>query len=194
MIATRINVLVLAGLASLAGLSAGCGDLVRQGTGSYTLVIDSLEASAGASGEVGTTLQSDVFTGGGVISDSGSVTLRLIAKNPFGPSPSDLNSVVISRYRVTFRRSDGRNTPGEDVPFPFDSALTIRVPAGGSASAGFEFVRHNAKREAPLAGLRTSLVKISTIADISFFGRDMAGNDVAATGSIGVTFGDFADP
>jgi hypothetical protein len=158
------------------------------------LVVDNLEATAGGTGDTGATLQSDVLTGGGVINDTATVTLRSISKDPLGAAPSEINSITITRYRVTFRRADGRNTPGEDVPFPFDSAFTVTVPAGGTASAGFEFIRHNAKREAPLAALRTSLVKISTIADVSFFGRDQAGNEVSTSGSIGVTFGDFADP
>jgi hypothetical protein len=51
-----------------------------------------------------------------------------------------------------------------------------------------------AKLEAPLGALAQSLVIISTIADVTFFGRDQAGNEVSATGSIGVQFGDFADP
>jgi hypothetical protein len=188
-----INTLVL--VIGLALTSAACaGGQVRQGRSPMILVIDSLTATAGGSGTAGSTLQSDVFTAGGVISDSGSVTFRLVPKDPIGAAPSEVNAVVIDRYRVEFRRSDGRRTPGEDVPFPFDSALTVRVPPLGPVSAGFEFVRHNAKREAPLAALRTSLVKISTIADITFFGKDLAGNDVSATGSIGVTFGDFADP
>lgn len=189
-----INVLMLAGLASLPVLSAGCGDLVRQGHSSYMLVIDSLTGTSGATDATGATLQSDVITNGGFINDTGTVTLRLIAKDPNGVSPSDINSVTINRYRVTFRRSDGRNVPGVDVPQPFDSAVTVRVPAGGSVSVGFEFIRHTAKLEAPLAGLRSGLVIIATVADVSFFGRDQAGNDMTATGSIGVQFGDFADP
>jgi hypothetical protein len=32
---------------------------------------------------------------------------------------------------------------------------------------------------------------LSTIADVTFYGRDQAGNDVTAVGSIGVNFGDF---
>jgi hypothetical protein len=68
----------------------------------------------------------------------------------------------------------------------------------GSASAGttfsFELIRHTAKQEAPLLALRASPVIISTVADITFVGQDQAGNDLSATGSIGVQFGNFADP
>ena len=39
--------------------------------------------------------------------------------------------------------------------------------------------------------LRRSAVLLSMIADVTFIGRDQVGNDVVATGSIGITFGDF---
>jgi hypothetical protein len=29
---------------------------------------------------------------------------------------------------------------------------------------------------------------------VTFYGQDHAGNDVAATGNIGITFGNFGDP
>jgi hypothetical protein len=35
---------------------------------------------------------------------------------------------------------------------------------------------------------------ISTIADITFYGRDQVGNDVSITGSISVNFSDWGDP
>jgi hypothetical protein len=35
---------------------------------------------------------------------------------------------------------------------------------------------------------------ISTVAEITFYGRDLAGNEVSVTGFLQVNFGDFADP
>ena len=58
----------------------------------------------------------------------------------------------------------------------------------------WKLIRHTAKFEAPLLGLRNSFSIIATVADITFFGRDQAGREIAATGSIGVQFGNFADP
>ena len=57
-------------------------------------------------------------------------------------------------------------------------------------------MRHTAKLEAPLLALRDlgGRIEIATIADITFYGRDLAGNEVAVTGSISVNFADFADP
>ena len=50
---------------------------------------------------------------------------------------------------MRYIRADGRNTPGVDVPYGFDGALTATV--SGSTTVGFELVRHIAKEEAPLA-------------------------------------------
>ena len=35
---------------------------------------------------------------------------------------------------------------------------------------------------------------ITTIAKVTFYGKDHAGNEVAAVGQIGITFGNFGDP
>jgi hypothetical protein len=200
------------GLVALTGaISAGCGDVVRQGRGPVQVVIQSLQAASGAEPEeLGGTLQSDVVTvvertvnGQQVdvpttFNDVGEVTMALILKDPGQPgapaSPSSINQVTITRYRVMYRRSDGRNTPGTDIPFPFDSAVTFTVPAEGTVTAGFQIVRHTAKEEAPLAALAFNPDVISTIAEVTFFGRDQAGNDVSATGAIGIDFGNFGDP
>ena len=198
--AKSINVLLLAWTAGLAGVTAGCGEFIRQDRSPVTLVIDALEASPGSATTptFSGTLQSDVLTRGGIISDSGRVTMRLIMKDVLTAATA-VNAVTITRYRVTFRRSDGRNTPGVEVPHPFDSAITFTVAAGTTSVRSFELIRHIAKLEAPLLGLRdqnnnVNWTIISTIADVTFFGRDQAGNEVSASGTIGIQFGDFADP
>jgi hypothetical protein len=179
----------------LVGMTAGCSDFIRQDRSSVTLVIDALEGASGAEDEpiFTGTLQSDVVTGGGVFSDPGRVTIRLIMKDP-GEVAAATNAVTITRYLVTFRRADGRNTPGVDVPFPFDSAMTFTISPGTTNVAGFELVRHNAKFEQPLLGLTNSFVTLSTVADVTFLGRDQAGREVSTRGSIGIQFGNFADP
>ena len=204
----RIGTLTLA-LAAL--VSAGCGEFVRQGRAPAQVVIVSLQAASGARpAQMTGTLQSDVLTTvkrtvngqqvdvPTVFSDSGLITMSLILKDPGQPgiasTPSAINQVTFTRYRVTYQRSDGRNTPGVDVPYPFDGAVTFTVPAEGSVSAGFEIVRHVAKDEAPLRALTTSGQIISTIAEVTFWGQDQAGNEVQASGSILIDFGNFGDP
>jgi hypothetical protein len=202
----------LAGVVVAAGTLAACGEFVRDGRAPARLIVDSLQGASGADpGGLGTTLSSDVLTivtTGGTCSDAnpcptrfndvGQVSLRIQLRDigsPTSPAtPSPLNAVTINRYHVQYRRSDGRNAQGVDVPFAFDSAMTFTVPESGSASGGFDLVRNIAKREAPLAALESGDTMITTIADVTFYGRDQAGNDVSVTGSIGVTFGNFADP
>jgi hypothetical protein len=196
---------------ALAALSAACGDVVREGRAPVQVVVNSLQAASGASpSEMGGNLLSDVVTlvdrqvGDETVqvpttfNDVGQVTLSLILKDPGNPgspsAPSAINQVTINRYRVTYRRTDGRNTPGVDVPFPFDSAVSFTIPATGTVTAGFEIVRHTAKEEAPLASLRANLDVIATITEVTFYGRDQAGNDVSVSGTLGINFGNFADP
>ena len=208
----KANTTKLIGAAAALGaaLAGGCGEVARNGRAPAMVIIDSLQGASGADPSgFGNTLSSDVITkveradndGGDyftVYSDVGRVAMRLTLRDPGIPglaaSPSTLNEVTFTRYHVSFRRADGRNTPGVDVPHPFDSAVTFTVGGGGTASAGFELVRLIAKQESPLAALVTGSVFISTIADVTFYGRDQAGNDVSATGSIGIVFGNFADP
>lgn len=200
-------------IAALAAVSASCGSVVRDGRSPVYLVIDQLLASRGAPtpGQYSGTLLSDVVTnvttGGGcttsnpcptIFNDLGRVTIRMSPKD-IGPgataaAPSLNNEVTITRYRVVFRRSDGRNTPGVDVPYGFDGAATGTVPVGGALILDFELVRHIAKAEAPLVYLTSNLNVISTIADVSFYGRDQVGNEVSVTGQILINFANHGDP
>ena len=192
------GILVLALGAGLIG-SASC--TMRQGEGNSYLIVESLRASAGGDDEdAGTNLQSDVFTNGSVIEDEGIVTFRLGLKDPGGvgtpTEASSNNFITVNRYRVTYFRADGRNTPGVDVPFPFDGAFTVTVGSEGSAEANFSLVRIQTKAEAPLRALRggSGANVISTIAEVTFFGHDQTGNAVSAVARISIDFADFADP
>ena len=204
-----------AGLAALMGAAllgvAGCGKVARTGQSPAFLIIDSIEGASGADpNNFGTVVASDVVTlvqvsGQAqrvptIFADPGRVQFRLALRNPGSPasptSPSTLNEITITRYRVQYRRSDGRNVQGVDVPYGFDGAFTATVPAGGSLSAGFDLVRIQAKLEPPLSNLVNfgGQNVISTIAEVTFFGRDQVGNEVSVTGSISVNFSDFGDP
>ena len=178
-------------------LSSACGDVARQGRGAQQLVVASILAASGTDGVptsfVNGPLLSDVVDDAGtVFNDFGQASLRLVAKNPTGPAPTELNDVTVTRFRVVFRRSDGRNVQGVDVPYSFDGAVNVTVPASGSALAVFELVRHAAKVEAPLVTLSGNPIVVTTIAEVTFFGRDLAGNEVSGTGNIQVNFANFA--
>lgn len=192
----------LAALAAGAAGSSSCTSAVRQGDGSSFLIIDSLIGVSGAEDfeETGNNLQSDVLTKGGVIEDEGIARLRLALKDPGSATIPTIatsnNFITVTQYRVVFIRTDGRNTPGVDVPWGFDGAVTGTVRAEGTTSFNFPLVRVQAKLEAPLAALANGRGAgvISTIAEITFFGKDQAGRSVSVTGRISVDFADFADP
>jgi hypothetical protein len=200
-----VGVLAMAG-AALA--SAGCGKVAGTGQAPSYLIVASIQGASGAEpGEFGTILNSDVQTlvnqtiNGQqvrvptIFSDIGEVTFRLGLKNPESPTgPSELNSITINRYRVVYRRADGRNVQGVDVPYSFDGAFTVTV--SGDTTAGFDLVRIQAKMESPLANLVSNGggLAISAIAEVTFYGADQAGNQVMATANIGVNFSDWGDP
>jgi hypothetical protein len=197
-------------LAALVSTSVSCGDVVRDGKSPVMLVMQNLQGIAGGNGTPSGTLRSDVQTivtspapcsatnpCATIFNDSGTATISLVLKNigngVVNPTPTTNNEVTITRYRVVYRRADGRNTPGVDVPHGFDGGVTGTVPAGGNLALGFELVRHTAKMEAPLAQLVTSANIIATIADVTFYGQDRVGNEVSVTGSISINFGNFGD-
>jgi hypothetical protein len=186
----------------LAGLSiaaASCGDVATSGRAPVYLVVERLEGAPGNDGKMSTVLQSDVLTNGSIVNDVGQVTLSLAQKdvvqaNTLGPSTN--NNVTINRYHVTYRRADGRNVQGVDVPYAFDGAVTATVHLAGSTTIPFQLVRQVAKAESPLVQLANPSTRtpiITTLADVTFYGQDLVGNEIQATGSIQVDFGNFAD-
>jgi hypothetical protein len=193
------------GAVAMSAAMAGCGgEFVRDSQSPVRLVVSNLESKEQ------NTLLSDVIRMvttpapctdtspcPSVFNDMATVELTLVLRDPGNVaspnSPSLLNQVTINRYRVKFRRADGHNVPGVDVPYDFDSALTVTVLSTGIVEGTFQIVRHSAKEEAPLRSLRFSNDIISTIAEVTFFGRDQAGNEISATSFMGVDFGDFAD-
>jgi len=198
--------------ACLAG-TAGCGgELLRTGRSPVFLTIDTMSAARGsAPASFTSTLLSDVQTlvdttiNGTTVrvptvyNDLGRATISVALKSsgvPGSPAaPTALNAVTLTRYRVSYRRSDGRNQPGIDVPFAIDGGVTLTIPAGGSGVVVFDLVRHAAKSEPPLRNLVDGggLRFISTVADITFYGRDQNGNELMVTGLMDITFADFGD-
>jgi hypothetical protein len=195
---------------ALAGATVSCGSVVRTGRGSAFLVIDSLQGIRGAAtvGTPSSTLLSDVITNVSspapctptapcptVFADQGQVAMHIVMKDAGSASPSaasPINNVTITRYRVVYVRADGRNTPGVDVPFPFDGAVTSTVTESPT-TFGFSLVRVQAKEEAPLVLLRNGNSTVTQLATVTFYGSDQAGNEVSVTGTIEINFGNFGD-
>jgi hypothetical protein len=202
----QMRMRTLVGRLSLAAVvvgTASCGDVVRTGRAPVFLVVSSV-----AGGEESTAfLLSDVIRNRTspapcsatapcptVVNDPGTASLAVNMKDfSVTPAPNNNNAVTINRYRVEYRRSDGRNTPGVDVPFPIEGGATATIPANSVGSVGFELVRHTSKEETPLVELINNSAIISTTAYVTFFGTDQVGNDISATGTILVNFGNFGD-
>jgi hypothetical protein len=187
--------------------SVSCGgELLRTGRAPVYLTIENMSAQAGGEGESAFLLSDvqvlvDVTLPNGqtvqqptIFNDNAVATIGVNLKNP-SITETALNSVTLTRYRVAFRRTDGRNAPGVDVPFGFDGGLGVTIPAGSSRDVAFELVRHQSKLEPPLMNLAGfgGLGFISTIAEVTFWGHDQNGNEVMVTGRIDVQFGDFGD-
>jgi hypothetical protein len=190
----------LAAFVAAAAAAAGCTDFATRGESPTQLLVRNIQTARGA-GTVPTAftagpLLSDVQDANGtVFDDFASVTLRAQLKDlgaiGVASTPTVMNDITVSRYRVSFRRSDGRNVEGVDVPRSFEGALTATIVPNGELAVVVELVRHVAKLEAPLAALRNNLDVISADAEITFFGRDQAGNAVSASGSVLVNFANF---
>jgi hypothetical protein len=189
--------------------AGSCNEGTRATRSSSFLVIEQFQASSGASPTTfNNTLSSDVVTnvkvsGSDAVSptvfeDFGRVIMRLGFKDPGIPSnpstPTSANFITVTHYRVDYRRTDGRNTPGVDVPYPFEGGLTFSVLDIGSGT--FTLVRGQSKLEPPLLALRNGggAVLIGTIADVTFFGHDQTGSSVTTKASMFINFADFGDP
>jgi hypothetical protein len=196
----------------LAVATGSCGDVVRQSQSPVFLVINTLggRRGGGADPKFSSPLISDVITNvttpkpcapespcPTVFSDTGEVefeiALKDIGNSTVPTEPTTNNSVTITRYRVNYRRADGRNTPGVDVPYGFDGAMTVTVLPGQKPKTGFELVRLVAKVESPLVQLRGNFTVITTIAEVTFFGTDRVGNDISATVNMQIDFSNFGD-
>jgi hypothetical protein len=189
--------------------TTSCSSTVRTGDSPMFLVIQNIAGIRGGptAGQSGALLISDVLTqvttgnAGGractqlapcpfVFGDSGTATLSLAKKDVSSPAaPTTNNQVTISRINVHYRLSSGTGA----LPADFDTFATATVTAVGSVTMGFELVRVQAKEAPPLSLLAGGGPKLAVVADLTFFGKDQVGNDISATGSIQIEFGDWAD-
>lgn len=193
--------------AATAATAVSCGispDFVQQDESQVILRVLGITATgSGLNSEESAFLLSDVAFKGSVINDNAVLTLQALTKNqnvPDGTSPGPVNDVILDRYDVVYRRSDGLNQPGVDVPFTISSGMAQVIPAGGdSAEAAIIVVRHQAKDEPPLKNLRANSAGfggediLTVYADITVYGRTTSGQRVQATGRLQITFADFAD-
>lgn len=113
--------------------------------------------------------------------DIGTVRLETRLKNPVGNNQG-FNDVKITRYRVSYVRTDG----GTVVPASFVRSVDMFLAAGASSSLGsFLVFQQDAIVQAPFASLirngrdvetQRPIIKLDIITD--FFGETLAGETV----------------
>jgi len=154
----------------------------------------------------GLVLVSDVST---VATDTVGVTVGVRPKNPLNTVvPQVAEAVIIEQYRVRFFRTDGQNVEGQDVPFSFTGGLTQAVDIGTTGGANVvvsvPLIRVQAKQEAPLRNFRNLVStsgqtsnggvlvpRVTMTAEITLFGRTIAGEAVSDTGRVTIDFVDL---
>jgi len=207
---TRMCFLRIFAATGLVAASVSCGSVAREGRGGSFIVLDSLQGIRGAvtPAPAAAVLISDVITNvtspapcapdapcPTVFNDLGSAVMHIVMKDAGSATPTTptaINDITLSRYRVEYTRSDGRNTPGVDVPYPFDGIITATVTTQ-QTTVGFDLVRHQAKEESPLVQLVGNPAIVTQLAKVTFYGRDQAGNEVTVVGNIQINFGNFGD-
>ncbi len=177
-------------------LLISCNPVENDSRSASLLIVQSIlgQDSEGANANF---LQSDVvLANGSVRADSITATLRV---DTVDPDPvlgtSQFNDVVLTRYLVSFTRTDGKGVPGQDVPYPFEGSLSTVITVGASTSLSLVLVREVAKLEPPLVELVDlgAEVVLACTAKIEFYGHDLASREVKATGYLTVYFANYVD-
>ena len=146
----------------------------------------------------GSPLKSDVSAAGVVISDSVDVSIGVRFKNPnVDTVPSIPNAVILDRYEVHYRRSDGKGVEGQDVPYAISGNITTTfdVKTSGTDPVVIDIVRAQAKLDPPLRNLQNGggSIIVTMIADITLHGHTISGQTVTGKGSLQIDFADWAD-
>ncbi len=195
------------GVCAMAMLLACSNDAADSNATNTVVTVQNLQALSGSDQTLVEDLFSDVCDNAGAesagfptactaVNDWARVTMQGLPKNIITslPAGQPYNNVIFNRYRVTYARADGRNTPGVDVPYPFDGVMNLFVgPTGQEVQGDITLVRQQAKLEPPLrnlAGGGGALV-ISTLGQVDFYGTDVAGRAIHVQGFININFGDF---
>jgi hypothetical protein len=178
---------LLGAVLSLAGCSAG---YTKGSTSAVLLLLGGINGGA--------PLQSDVLKDGSIQSDSVEMAIAVRFKNPNVETvPSIPSAVIIERYEVRYRRSDGREVEGQDVPYRISGNVTSAydVKTSGTDPLVIEVVRAQAKIEPPLRNLQGGggALIVTMFADITIHGRTISGQPVTTTGSLQIDFADWAD-
>jgi hypothetical protein len=173
-----------------------CNSVEDDSQSASMLIVENLLGND-AGGKPGNFLQSDVvLSTGTIVADRATATLRAATLDPdpiLGTSP--YNDIVITRYLVSYTRTDGRGVPGVDVPYPFEGSLSTIIKAGSTSTISFVIVREVAKIEPPLVELVDIGAEqvLACTAKVEFYGHDNVNKTVKATGYLTIYFANYAD-
>jgi hypothetical protein len=175
------------GSATLALAMAGCNaDYVEGNRSSVLLLMEDINAGAPVLSDVrGVDDNPDT-----IVNCTTLVSVSARTKNPL-QTATPVDDVRLTRYEVSYRRSDGRGVEGVDVPYRISGNMTITIPAGGdTTSFAVDLVRHQAKLLPPLSNI-TGLQIATMFADVTLNGATISGKTVTAQGTVQVTFADY---
>lgn len=193
---------LLVPILTVVAASAGCGApgmLDDEGAASI-LVVHAVSPESAPFG--------DVMTSNGIIlDDTVSVTfsahLKAGSLPPGSPSEPTLQEIVVERYEVTYRRTDG----GSAIPAGFTRGMNSRVRLTEQGAINLKtttislvILPATSKTQPPVSflitpGLEpdTGYINIQLDAEIRFYGRTIAGEPVSAVAAIGMNLTNWGD-
>ena len=192
----RFLVLIIAAL-----VLSSCLAKEDDSTSASFLVINSLTGNDLEGNAGSTTVFSDVDMGGSIVNDNGVALVSTLTYNPLEDSEAhDITyymNVIVDQIDVEFMRTDGRNVEGVDVPYRFTQPIDMIVPVDEEVEIPFVLIRHVAKLEMPLLGLREVPSRefiLQLVAKVTVHGKDLGGHRVApVSGYVSVWCANFAD-
>jgi hypothetical protein len=114
----------------------------------------------------------------------GTINMQVIAKSTGEGSTSDFTTVRVTRYRVSYRRTDG----GTVVPSSFVRSIDTLINVGNSAAgSNFTVFESDATRRAPFVALlpqnggrdpETGRTVVQMDVTVEVFGETLAGDNV----------------
>ena len=185
----------------LAFALVACNPIENDTTSASLLIVNSLMGED-MEGNLANYLESDVLfedTNEGITTIYADPAVASLSVRLLDPAsltgPSHLNSVTIERYQVSYSRSDGRNTEGVDVPYAHEGVLSVTIPVDNTSDVSFTVVRAAAKAESPLVDLHQGrdLGVLTCLAKVVFFGKDITGRAIQATGYLTIHFANYSN-
>jgi len=178
-----------------------CNPIENESQSSSLLIVESLTGTDIEGNEVNF-LQSDVLKVDSSTGDTyimADIANAILSAKLLQPDsllgPSHYNNIMVTRYVVSYFRSDGKNTEGVDVPYSFDASLSTLVEIDSSVKISFVILRDVAKAEPPLVNLTEGRGEgvLQVTAKVEFYGHDMTNRNVKATGYLSISFSNYID-